>query len=129
VTAHDVVYYFTRLVESTKPVPAADLLSRIRGAREFMEGETKSLHGLTVVDRYTPQMVLEEPLASGLAVLGLAHAAVVSQDEVESLGEPFGRALVGTGPFTFVRWEPNQEIVIEAHDHYYEGRPFHDTIV
>jgi ABC-type transport system substrate-binding protein len=41
VTAHDVVYYLTRLVESTKPVPAADLLRRIQGARELMEGKRK----------------------------------------------------------------------------------------
>jgi hypothetical protein len=62
-----------------------------------------------VVDRYTLQMVLEEPLASGLAVLRLVHAAVVPQDEVERLGGCFGHAPVGTGPFTFVRWESNQE--------------------
>jgi peptide/nickel transport system substrate-binding protein/oligopeptide transport system substrate-binding protein len=36
---------------------------------------------------------------------------------------------VGTGPFTFVRWAPNQEIVLEANEHYYEGRPFLDSIV
>ena len=81
------------------------------------------------MDRYTLQMVLEEPLAPALAVLGLANAAVVPQEEVERLGERFGRAPVGTGPFKFVRWEPNQEIVLEANDHYYEGRPFLDTLV
>jgi ABC-type transport system substrate-binding protein len=119
VTAHDVVYSFTRLVESTKPVPAADLFRRVRVVREFIEGKTKSLHGLAAVDRYTLQMVLEEPLASAVAVLGLANAAVVPQDEVERLGARFGRAPVGTGPFKFVPWEPNQEIVLEANDHYY----------
>jgi peptide/nickel transport system substrate-binding protein/oligopeptide transport system substrate-binding protein len=36
---------------------------------------------------------------------------------------------VGTGPFKFVRWEPNQEIVLEANEQYYEGRPFLDAIV
>ena len=36
---------------------------------------------------------------------------------------------MGTGPFKFVRWEPNQEIVLEANDRYYEGRPFLDTVV
>ena len=94
-----------------------------------MQGKTKRVQGLKAVDRYTLQIVLEEPLASSLAVLGLAHAAVVPQDEVEKLGERFGRAPVGTGPFKFVRWEPNQEIVLEANDQYYEGRPFLDAIV
>jgi peptide/nickel transport system substrate-binding protein len=54
---------------------------------------------------------------------------VVPQEEVEKPGGDFGHAPVGTGPFTFVRWEPNQEIVLEANDHYYEGRPFLDSIV
>ena len=89
----------------------------------------KQIQGLTALDRYTLQMVLEEPLASALAVLGLAHAAVVPQEEVERLGERFGRTPVGTGPFTFVRWEPSQEIVLAANEHYHEGRPFLDAIV
>jgi oligopeptide transport system substrate-binding protein len=129
VTAHDVVYSFTRLLDPKRPLPVTELFRHIHGATEFMQGKTTSVQGLTAVDRYTLQMVLDEPLASALAILGLANAAVVPQEEVEKLGERFGRAPVGTGPFKFVRWEPNQEIVLEANDQYYEGRPFVDAIV
>jgi oligopeptide transport system substrate-binding protein len=129
VTAHDVVYSFTRLLDPQKPLPVTQLFRRIQGAKEFMQGKTPNVQGLKAVDRYTLQMLLEEPLASSLAVLGLAYAAVVPQEEVEKLGDRFGRAPVGTGAFKFVRWEPNQEIVLEAHDQYYEGRPFLDGIV
>jgi peptide/nickel transport system substrate-binding protein/oligopeptide transport system substrate-binding protein len=129
VTAHDVVYSFTRLLNPQKPVPVTELFRHIQGAKEFMQGKTHYVQGLKAVDRYTLQMVLEEPLASALALLALAHAAVVPQEEVERLGEHFGRAPVGTGPFKFVRWEPNQEIVLKANDHYYEGRPFLDALV
>jgi peptide/nickel transport system substrate-binding protein/oligopeptide transport system substrate-binding protein len=129
VTAQDVVYSFTRPLDPKRPLPVAELFRRIQGATEFMQGKSKSVQGLKALDRYTLQIVLEEPLASALALLGLAHAAVVPQEEVEKLGEGFGRAPVGTGPFKFVRWEPNQEIVLEANDHYYEGRPFLDGIV
>jgi peptide/nickel transport system substrate-binding protein len=31
---------------------------------------------------------------------------------------------VGTGPFRFVRWEPGQRIVLEAHKDYWGGRPY-----
>jgi len=81
------------------------------------------------VDRYTFQIVLEEPLASLLAVLGLHNTMVVPREEVEKPGGRFGHDPVGTGPFKFVRWEPNQEIVLEANDQYYEGRPFLDAVV
>jgi oligopeptide transport system substrate-binding protein len=129
VTAHDFIYSFTRLLRLKSPTPVTDFLGCIQGAKEFMRGQTPHIEGLKAVDRYTLQMVLEEPLASSLAILGLANVTVVPQEEVERLGERFGRAPVGTGPFKFVRWEPNQEIVLEAHTEYYEGRPFLDAIV
>jgi len=129
VTAPDVVYSYTRLLDPERPLPVAELFRRVQGAREFMQGQAKTIQGLTALDRYTLQMVLEEPLAPALAIVGLAHAAVVPQDEVEKLGERFGRAPVGTGPFKFVRWEPNQEIVLAANEQYHEGRPFLDGIV
>ena len=129
VTADDVVYSFTRLLNPQHPLPVTELFRRIQGAKEFTEGATHNVQGLKAVDRYTLQMVLEEPLASALTILGLAYAAVVPREEVEKPGERFGRAPVGTGPFKFVRWEPNREIVLEAHDQYYEGRPFLDALV
>jgi peptide/nickel transport system substrate-binding protein/oligopeptide transport system substrate-binding protein len=64
-----------------------------------------------------------------LSVLGLGNAAVVPKEEVERLGDDFAHAPVGTGAFKFVRWEPNKEIVLEANEHYYDGRPFLDSIV
>jgi len=129
VTAHDVVYSFTRLLDPQKPLPVTEFFRRIQGAKEFMQGKTHHVEGLKAVDRYTFQMVLEEPLASLWAVLGLHNTRVVPREEVEKLEGHFGRAPVGTGPFKFVRWETNQEIVLEANDQYYEGRPFLDTVV
>jgi oligopeptide transport system substrate-binding protein len=129
VTADDVVYSIIRLLNPRKPLPVTELFHPIQGAKEFMQGNTHHVQGLKVVDRYNLQMVLEEPLASALALLALAHAAVVPQEEVEKPGNRFGRTPVGTGPFKFVRWEPNQEIVLEANNQYYEGRPFLDAIV
>jgi oligopeptide transport system substrate-binding protein len=129
VTAHDVVYSFTRLLALNRPVTVTELFQRIQGARDFVQGKTHRVEGLTALDRYTLQIVLEEPLAPFLAALGSPNTAVVPQEEVEKLGHRFGLAPVGTGPFKFVRWERNQEIVLAVNDHYYEGRPFLDTVV
>jgi peptide/nickel transport system substrate-binding protein/oligopeptide transport system substrate-binding protein len=129
VTAQDFVYSFTRLLQVNSPGPVADLFARIQGAKEFKQGTTPSVKGLKAVDRYTLQMTVDEPFASILAILGSTNAAVVPQEEVERLGERFGRTPVGAGPFKFVRWEPTQEIVLAANDHYYEGRPFLDAVV
>jgi peptide/nickel transport system substrate-binding protein/oligopeptide transport system substrate-binding protein len=129
VTADDFVYSFSRLLKATKPTPLTEFLRRIQGAGDVMLGKTDRVRGLQAVDRYTLQIALNEPFAPLLAALGLANAAVVPREVVEQQGEHFARAPVGAGPFKFVRWEPDKEIVLQANDHYYEGRPFLEAVV
>jgi oligopeptide transport system substrate-binding protein len=129
VTAQDFVYSFTRLLSPKVLGPVTDFLRRVQGAEEFLQGKATSVQGLKAIDRYTIQIALKQPFAPSLTVLGLANAAVVPQEEVERLGEHFAQAPVGAGPFKLVRWEPGKEVVLEANVHYYEGRPFLDTIV
>lgn len=128
-TAHDVVYSFTRLLNPTKSLSVTEPFQQIQGAKAFIEGKTQRVEGLKVLDRYTLQILLNDPLAHFLVVLGLDHAAIVPREEVEKPGDHFGRSPAGTGPFKFVQWTPNQEIVLEANDQYYEGRPFLDAVV
>ena len=129
VTAQDFVYSFTRLLSPKALGPMIDFLRRIQGADEFIEGKAATVQGLKAIDRYTLQLALKEPFAPSLTVLALANAAVVPQEEVERLGDRFAQAPVGAGPFKLVRWEPGKEIVLAANEHYYEGRPFLDTVV
>jgi peptide/nickel transport system substrate-binding protein len=129
VTAEDFVYSFTRLLEAKKPGPLTDLFSRMKGSSDFIKGSTPSVEGLKAVDRYSLRIVLEESLAASILLFGLGDAAVVPRETVEELGERFGRAPVGTGPFKFVHWEPEQEIVLEANADYHAGRPFLDTLI
>lgn len=129
VTAEDFVYSFTRLLDPKKPSPSSEFFRRIQGAVDFIEGKAATVRGLKAVDRYTLQIVLEEPFAPSLTVLALANAAVVPREEVERLGDGFERGPVGAGPFKFMSWVPGKEVVLAANEEYYAGRPFLDTIV
>ena len=42
---------------------------------------------------------------------------------------PLNRAPIGTGPYRFVDWSAGRELVLEANDAYWNGRPFLDRIV
>jgi oligopeptide transport system substrate-binding protein len=129
VTADDFVYSFTRLLSPKARGPVTDFFRRLQGADEFIQGKATRVQGLKVLDRYTLRIDLKEPFAPSLTVLGLANAAVVPQEEVERLGDRFAQAPVGAGPFKLVRWETGKEIILDAHKHYYAGRPFLDTVV
>lgn len=41
----------------------------------------------------------------------------------------FNRNPVGNGPFRFISWQPNQQLVFEANEEFYAGRPHLDRIV
>lgn len=129
VTAQDFVYSFTRLLQARRTGPLTDFLRHIQGSAAFQQGQTTSVQGLKAVDRYVLQITLTAPYAPSLKVLGLGNAAVVPQEEVERLGERFAHEPVGAGPFKFVRWEPNKDIVLEANTAYYDSRPFLDSLV
>jgi oligopeptide transport system substrate-binding protein len=124
VTADDVVYSLTRLVNRKIGSAAADLFLNVKGAVEFREGRAKAISGFRAVDRYTVEVALTEALVPFVSVLAVGHAKVVPKDVVEQKGdEAFGVAPVGTGPFRFVSWDRGREIRLAGNLDYFGGAP------
>jgi len=123
VTADDVVYSFTRILDPKTRSGAADAFSMIEGAREYREGKASHVSGLAVLDRHTVRITLTEAQGPFVAALAVGHAKIVPREVVEERGEAFGRQPVGTGPFRFERWERGKEIVLAANPDYHAGAP------
>jgi peptide/nickel transport system substrate-binding protein/oligopeptide transport system substrate-binding protein len=122
-TADDVIYSLTRLVDPKTKSGAADLFVGIRGAREFQEGAASEIAGVTAPDSHTVQVTLVEGARPFVAALAVGHAKIVPRDLAEQQGDQFGRHPTGTGPFRFVRWDKGREIVLEANPDYFDGPP------
>lgn len=123
VTADDVVYSITRILDPKTKSGAADLFTSIKGAQDYVRGRAKTVAGLSAVDRYTVEVELTEALTPFVSVLAVGHAKIVPKDLVEQQGEAFGSHPVGTGPFKFVRWERGKEIVLAANTESFDGPP------
>ena len=54
------------------------------------------------------------------------RSARISSNAVVVHGED--GSLIGTGPFRIAHWEPEKSVTLAAHDTYWAGRPFLDTI-
>lgn len=122
-TSDDVVFSLSRILDPKFQSGAADLFSSIEGAQEFRAGRAPTVSGLQAPDRYTVRVTLREASTPFVSVLALGHAKIVPRDVVEKQGDAFGQHPVGTGPFTFVRWERRKEIVLSANRDYFEGPP------
>ena len=123
VTADDVVFSLTRILDPRTRSGAADLFMNLRGAREIREGRARTVSGLVALDRHTVQMNLNEAFGPFVAVLAVGHAKIVPRDLVERQGDAFGFQPIGTGPFKFSRWARGQEIVLTANPEYFGGPP------
>lgn len=77
------------------------------------------------VDRYTVRITLKENIPSLLgAVMNYAGGFQVCKAAVEQMGnEGFRRRPIGTGPFAFAEYVPQQYGRLVANDQYFRGRP------
>jgi ABC-type transport system substrate-binding protein len=81
--------------------------------------------GVTAVDPLTVRITLTEPERSLLSTL-VDVAILPTGPSLEQLAEE----PVGTGPFKFVQWDRNQQIVLERNpDYWREGLPLLDGVI
>jgi peptide/nickel transport system substrate-binding protein len=80
-------------------------------------------------DEQTVVLKLKHPSAILLANLAMFPASIVSPAALEKHKGAFSENPVGTGPFRFVKWRRDQQLVCAANDDYYAGRPEIDNLV
>jgi oligopeptide transport system substrate-binding protein len=129
VIADDFIYSFTRIISPNTKSPAANLLERVIGFKEFQEGNTDQVRGFRSLGKHGFEIKLLETYSPFLSILGMNKLKVLPKEEVEKSGVDFGKSPIGTGPFRLVSMKEGEEIVLEANHDYFEGRPNLDKII
>jgi peptide/nickel transport system substrate-binding protein len=109
VTADDVKYSFERIAGLTKPK-----------LESSYAGDWATLEQVKVNGKYEGVVVLKEPFAPLMTTtIPEQSGQIVSKKAVEKLGnKKFGTNPVGTGPYEFVQWQPNQRVVLKKFEGY-----------
>ena len=76
-----------------------------------------------VVDEYTVRIVLSEPFAPLLDSLSQVYLGMASPTAVEKWGDEYQLHQVGTGPFVFVEYVPNDHLLLRRNPDYAWGPP------
>lgn len=114
-TAQDFKYSIERTCDPATASPTAlDYLGDILGVGEKLSGEADEVRGVVVVDDYTLEITLEQPVVYFLAKLTYPTAFLVNKITVEAGGFPPN----GTGPF---RWGASslERISLLRNEEYY----------
>ena len=131
-TAKDVIFtYRTAMIEEVG-ASQYNKLRQIQGAEAFRAGEAEDVTGLQMVDDYTVKIVLNAPNIAFL--IGAAHNnSLVWILPEHILGDVDPATLdqhdfaqnptVGTGPFQFVEFVPDQYVQTDANPDYFLGAP------
>lgn len=96
-------------------------------------GDALPITEVNVVDEYTVEIVLGSPSAVLLNKLALAFAFGMNsptavQEQGDTYGTPAGTA-VGTGPFKFVEWIPDDRVVVDRNEEWWGEGPKLDRII
>lgn len=75
------------------------------------------------------EFTLSKPNASLLYSLAVFPAYLVSPTALETHGGAFQRHPVGTGPFKFVQWRPNEAVIMERNEDYWGEKPYMERLV
>ncbi len=102
----------------------------IVGYKDVIEGKTKELAGVRVLDDYTIQVQLSKPQAVFPGLLSYSMWGMIPKQETIAAGKDFGtKVVIGTGPFKFVSWDRGQKVTYTKHKEYFRSpMPYLDGI-
>lgn len=108
VTAEDVKYSYERIAGITKPKINA-----------VYQGDWANLQEVKVESKYAGTIIMKQPFSPLMrSTLPAMSGKVLSKKALLKLGKKFGTSPVGTGPYEFVSWTPQQRIELQKFGQY-----------
>ena len=131
-TADDVIFSFNRQLKADDPWN-----KYVEGASwEYSAGMgfPDLIKSIEKVDDHTVKFVLNKPEAPFLADLAMDFASILSKEYADKLAADgkmpmLNQMPLGTGPFTFVAYQPDAVIRYKANDTYWHGKEKIDDLV
>lgn len=125
-TADDIIWSYTRIMDGSKGYPAARYVRVIKGAVDVEKGQAKEISGLKKIDDFTLEMTLADRVDPGYYFF-VGSTAILPKEEVEKGN--FAANPVGLGPYKFKEHIPGSRVVAERFDKFYKpGKPYADRV-
>src|SRR5436309_2306422 len=107
-------------------------LERLAGGQGKLRGATffAPIERVEIVDPYTVRVHTKKPWPTYAVVMTFVQGGMYPPTAYKDKDTTFiSRTPIGTGPYKFVRWAKDEEIVLEANETYWRGAPRIKTVV
>jgi peptide/nickel transport system substrate-binding protein len=116
------------------PLTAEDIVYSLERAadpdRSSFSSDFAAFEKVEALDDKTVQITLANVIPSVLGVLTAYHGGnIVCKAAAEELGDQFNTKPIGTGPFMFEEYKPQQSVTLVANPDYFRGAPKLERIV
>ncbi len=123
-TAADVKYSFERRFrihrDRGRNWGDEEHLGAFAGYEEFVKGKSNQISGFKIINKYTFEIQLKRPDINLLSSLTGSPYYIVPEEAVKYYGEDFKFHPVGTGPFRFSEFLPNDRLVLVKNENYWD---------
>ena len=134
-TAEDVAYTYTACASEGWMGYFTAGPSHIEGVEAYRSGEADSISGINIIDDYTIAITTEDVYGAFFYQIGELVSivpehiwgdvpAAEAHERTDLLHNP-----VGTGPFKFTEYEPDQYVILDKFADYWNGEPKIDQMV
>jgi len=105
-------------------------LERVKDPKLRASSNFKPIESVEIVDPYTIRVHTNKPWPTFLSVMTFAQASMYPPKAYkDKQPADISRQPIGTGPYKFVRWAKDEEIVLEANTGWWRGEPKIKTVV
>lgn len=134
-TADDVLFTYHTILRQSIGSYMATTLFVVEGAEAYFNGEAETISGIAAVDDQTVTFTLTAPSAPFTFSTLTQHAIIpehvwstVADEELVKPGT-WDSGHIGTGPFKFVQYQPDQFIELARYDEAWRGAPLLERIL
>src|SRR5213594_1448844 len=105
-------------------------IERVKDPKLRASSNFRPIESVEIVDPYTIRVHTNKPWPTFLTVMTFAQASMYPPKAYkDKQPADISRQPIGTGPYKFVRWAKDEEIVLEANDAWWRGAPKIKTVV
>jgi peptide/nickel transport system substrate-binding protein len=105
-------------------------LERVKTPAMRASSNFRPIDRVEIVDPHTVRVHTTKPWPTFTTIMGFRQASMYPPKAYAGKDSAFiSKNPIGTGPYKFVRWSKDEEIVLEANEQYWRGAPKIKTVV